>query len=228
LRVCRSLAIIMAPFLPFSSSRLWHALGYETDVHSEKWDEALEDVSGGQSLRVGKPLFTKIDLSAAKENVVDRFDLRVAQIVGIKDHPNADNLYVLDVDIGGERRQVVAGIRKNYTKDQLRGRKIVVLVNLEPATLRGIESRGMLLAAEDETDVGLVLPPDAAPMGSQVLGVRGAPVLPFSEFQKAKLQVGPGGTVLFLGRAGEAPIRLAADGTPLKVDKGLKEGTWVH
>jgi len=74
----------------------------------------------------------------------------------------------------------------------------------------------------------LVLPPDAALVGSQVLGVRGAPILPFSEFQKYKLQVGPAGTVLFLGREGEARIRLAADGTPLKVDKGLKEGTWVH
>src|SRR3989442_204135 len=228
LRVSRSLAILMAPFLPFSSSRLWRSLGYESDVHSETWDQALEDVPSGQTLRVGKPLFTKIDLSEAKENSADRFDLRVAQIVDVTEHPNADNLYVLEVDIGGERRQIVAGIRKNYSKDQLRGRKIVVLVNLEPAKLRGIESRGMLLAAEDKAEVGLVLPPDAAPVGAQVLGVRGAPVLPFSEFQKYKLQVGPAGTILFLGREGETRIRLAVDGTPLKVDKGMKEGTWVH
>src|SRR3989454_553834 len=228
LRVSRSLAILMAPFLPFSSSRLWRSLGYESDVHSETWDQALEDVPSGQTLRVGKPLFTKIDLSEAKENSADRFDLRVAQIVDVTEHPNADNLYVLEVDIGGERRQIVAGIRKDYSKDQLRGRKIVVLVNLEPAKLRGIESRGMLFAAEDKAEVGLVLPPDAAPVGAQVLGVRGAPVLPFSEFQKYKLQVGPDGTILFLGREGETRIRLAVDGTPLKVDKGMKEGTWVH
>src|SRR5207244_8642598 len=112
-------------------------------------------------------------------------------------------LYVLQVDIGGERRQIVAGIRKNYPKDQLRGRKIVVLVNLEPAKLRGIESRGMLLAGEDTADVGLVLAPNAAPEGSQVLGVRGAPVLSFSEFQKYKLQAGPSGRVLYPGRDGE-------------------------
>ena len=228
LRVSRSLAIIMAPFLPFSSSRLWRSLGYDTDVHAQVWDAALEDVPAGQTLRVGRPLFTKIDLNEARENSADRFDLRVAQIVDIADHPNADNLYVLQVDIGGERRQIVAGIRKNYPKEQLRGRKIVVLVNLEPAKLRGIESRGMLLAGEDTTDVGLVLAPDAAPEGSQVLGVRGAPVLSFSEFQKYTLQVGPGGSVVFLGRDGEARIALAADGTPLKVDKRLKEGTAVH
>ena len=86
----------------------------------------------------------------------------------------------------------------------------------------------MLLAAEDKADVGLVRPPDAAPAGSQVLGARGAPVLPFSEFQKYKLQVGPDGTILFLGHEGDTRIRLAADGSPLKVDKGMKEGTWVH
>jgi tRNA-binding EMAP/Myf-like protein len=147
----------------------------------------------------------------------------------VHEHPNADNLYILNVDLGGETRQIVAGIRKNYSKDQLRGRKIVVLVNLEPAKLRGIESRGMLLAGEDKEDVGLVLPPDGSPVGSQVLGQKAAPVLPFSEFQKYKLQVGPGGSVLFLGRGGdETQVKLTVDGKPLRVDKGLKEGTWVH
>jgi len=229
LRVSRSLAILMAPFLPFSSTRLWRALGYDTDVHAERWDQALEDVPAGQTLRVGKPLFAKIDLSEAKESPADRLDLRVAQIVDVQEHPNADNLYVLNVDLGGETRQIVAGIRKNYSKDQLRGRKIVVLVNLEPAKLRGIESRGMLLAGEDKADVGLVLPPDQSPVGSQVLGEKGAPVLPFSEFQKYQLQVGPGGSVLFLGRGGaETPIQLAVGGNPLRVDKALKQGTWVH
>jgi len=219
----------MAPFLPFSSSRLWRALGYDTDVHTERWDQALEDLPAGQTLHVGKPLFNKIDLSEMKESPADRLDLRVAQIVDVHEHPNADNLYVLKVDFGGETRQIVAGIRKNYSMEQLRDRKIVVLVNLEPAKLRGIESRGMLLAGEGKADVGLVLPPDGSPVGSQVLGEKGAPVLPFSEFQKYKLQVGPGGSVLFLGRGGDGTqIKLAVDGKPLRVDKALKEGTWVH
>src|SRR5207247_10707291 len=165
------------------SSPRWRARGDGTHAHAQGWEAAPEDVPAGPTLRVGRRLFTKIDLTEARENSAHRFDLRVAQIVDIADHPNADNLYVLQVDIGGERRQIVAGIRKNYPKEQLRGRKIVVLVNLEPAKLRGIESRGMLLAGEDTTDVGLVLAPDAAPEGSQVLGVRGAPVLSFSEFQ---------------------------------------------
>jgi methionyl-tRNA synthetase len=228
LRVARSLAVLMGPFLPFSSSRLWHALGYDSDVHALRWDEALQEVPTGQKLRVGKPLFTKIELGVPAASPMDRLDVRVAQILEVKEHPNADKLYVLQLDLGDERRQIVAGIRNDYTRDQLRGRKIVVLANLEPAKLRGIESRGMLLAAEDRDTVGILIPPPDADVGSQVLGAKGAPILPFSEFQKYRLQVGSEGTVLFLGKEGEARVTLSVDGVPIRVDKGLPTGTWVH
>ena len=228
LRVSRALAIIMAPFLPRSSSRLWHALGYDSDVHGERWDEALDDLPGGQKLRVGKPLFAKIDLRETSEDPTARFDVRIARIVDVKEHPNADKLYVLQIDLGDERRQVVAGIRKDYPIEGLRGRKVVVLANLEPANLRGIESRGMLLAGEDEATVGLLIPPEDAPLGSQIFGAKGASTLPFSDFQKYKFQVGPEGTAVFRGLGGEVQVTLSVDGKPVRVDKGLKEGTWVH
>ena len=86
----------------------------------------------------------------------------------------------------------------------------------------------MLLAGEDPKDVGLVLPPEDAEVGDQILGTKGARVLPFSEFERYKLQVGSGGTVLFLGRDGETRLTLLVDGVPLTVDKGMKEGTRVH
>lgn len=228
LRVSRSLAILMAPFLPFSSTRLWRALGYDSDVHERKWEEALEDVPAGQKLQVGKPLFSKIQFEGPTEEPTSGFDIRVARIAEVQEHPNADKLYILQVELGEERRQIVAGIRRDYTIGQLRGRKVVLLANLEPAKLRGVESRGMLLAGETESAVGLVLPPDDAPVGAQVLGVNGAPALPFSEFQKYKFRVGPDGTIVFRRRDGEADVVLAVDGSPLRVDKGLKEGTWVH
>ena len=228
LRVSRALAIIMAPFLPRSSSRLWHALGYDSDVHGERWNEALDDLPAGQKLRVGKPLFAKIDLRETSEDPTARFDVRIARIVDVKEHPNADKLYVLQIDLGDERRQVVAGIRKDYPIEGLRGRKVVVLANLEPANLRGIESRGMLLAGEDEATVGLLIPPEDVPLGSQIFGAKGASTLPFSDFQKYKFQVGPEGTVVFRGLGGEVQVTLSVDGKPVRVDKGLKEGTWVH
>ncbi|HEX9341944.1 MAG TPA: methionine--tRNA ligase [Thermoplasmata archaeon] len=228
LRVSRSLAIVMAPFLPFSSSRLWNALGYDSDVHERRWEDALEDVPNGQKLRVGRPLFAKIELGPADEDPASKFDIRVATILDVNAHPNADNLYVLQIDLGDERRQIVAGIRKDYGPKELVGRKIAVVANLEPAKLRGIESRGMLLAGETDATVGLVLPPEDAAAGTQILGVRGAPQLPFLEFQKYKLQVAEGGSVMFLGRTGEVRIPLRAGDSPVRVDKGFKEGTWVH
>jgi len=85
-----------------------------------------------------------------------------------------------------------------------------------------------LLAGENESTVGLVLPPEGAPVGVQVLGVKGAPTLPFSEFQKYKFRIGPSGNVRFRGRQDEVDSILAVDGAALRVDKGLAEGTPVH
>jgi|SRR3989344_3936210 len=80
----------------------------------------------------------------------EKLDLRSGRILEVKDHPNADKLYVLKVDIG-EERQIVAGIKKSYSKEELIGKQIIVISNLEPVILRGVESQGMLLAVgEDE------------------------------------------------------------------------------
>lgn len=228
LRVTRSLAIVMAPFLPGSSARLWHALGYDPDVHGAPWDAALDDVPTGQRLRVGKPLFAKIELASTKAAPTDLFDVRVAQIVEVRDHPNADKLYVLDVDLGDERRQIVAGIREHYRPEQLRGRKVALLANLEAAKLRGVASNGMLLAGEDAKDVGLVLVPEDAPLGSEILGGRGARPLAFSKFKEHRFEVGEDGTVYFLGKGGESRIPLKVGDRGLRVDKGLLPGTPVH
>jgi methionine--tRNA ligase beta chain len=78
-----------------------------------------------------------------------KVDLRVATITSAEPHPNADRLLVLQVDLGNERRQLVAGIRAHYAPEDLVGRQIVMIANLEPATLRGLRSEGMLLAASD-------------------------------------------------------------------------------
>ncbi|HLK12758.1 MAG TPA: methionine--tRNA ligase subunit beta [Candidatus Binatia bacterium] len=87
-------------------------------------------------------------------------DLRVGTVTAAEPHPNADRLLVLHVDLGGERRQIVAGIRAHYEPAALVGRQVVVVANLEPAKLRGVESQGMLLAAADGERI-VVLRPDA-------------------------------------------------------------------
>jgi len=88
-----------------------------------------------------------------------RVDLRVGTIRDAKPHPNADRLLVLTVDVGEPTpRQLVAGIRTAYDLRSLPGQQIVVVTNLKPATLRGVESQGMLLAASDDDGLAVVAP----------------------------------------------------------------------
>lgn len=97
-----------------------------------------------------------------------KMELITARIKEAQDHPNADKLYVLKIDTGKEEKQLVAGIRGSYAKEDLIGRTIVVINNLEPAVIRGEESQGMLLAVRDETGIALLTPDRAVAPGSTV------------------------------------------------------------
>ncbi len=76
-------------------------------------------------------------------------DLRVGTVSEVQVHPNADRLLVLQVDMGDHQRQLVAGLKQWYQPEDLVGKAVVVLVNLQPRTMRGVESQGMLLAASE-------------------------------------------------------------------------------
>ena len=82
----------------------------------------------------------------------DKLDLRVGKVTEVADHPNADKLLVLKVDLGSEIRQIIAGIRGHYSPEALLGQNIVMVTNLAPRKMRGLESNGMLLAAAAQTD----------------------------------------------------------------------------
>jgi len=97
-----------------------------------------------------------------------QIDLRVATIKAVEPHPNADRLFVLRIDLGTEERQLVAGIRAHYAPEELIGKQIVVVANLQPATLRGVESQGMLLAASDGEKVIVLSPEKPIAPGSKV------------------------------------------------------------
>jgi methionyl-tRNA synthetase len=98
-----------------------------------------------------------------------KLDIRVGRITAAEDHPNADKLLVLRVDVG-EERQLVAGLKGYYRPEELIGKTVVVFVNLKPVKLRGVESQGMVLAAVDEsTDVVSLLTVDHdAPIGAKI------------------------------------------------------------
>ena len=79
-----------------------------------------------------------------------KFELKIGEIETVVPHPNADRLYVIGVKVGEVRKTVVAGIRAHYSEEELRGKKVVIVDNLDPAVIRGVESQGMLLAASDD------------------------------------------------------------------------------
>lgn len=99
-----------------------------------------------------------------------KVDLRIATILKAEPHPNADKLLVLQVDLGSEQRQILAGIRAYCDPTTLVGRQVVVVANLAPRALRGLESQGMLLAASDEsrTTLALLAPEKPMPAGAKV------------------------------------------------------------
>ena len=82
-------------------------------------------------------------------NDFTKLDIRVAKVTGVSDHPNADKLIVMDIDLGAEQRQIIAGVKPYCDPQSLVGKSIVVVTNLEPAQLRGVKSEGMLLAAQE-------------------------------------------------------------------------------
>ncbi len=88
-----------------------------------------------------------------------KLELRVARVVEARPHPNAERLLLLQVDVGDQQKQIVAGIRQHYTPEQLVGKLIVIVNNLAPVMLRGETSNGMLLAATSGEKV-IVLTPD--------------------------------------------------------------------
>ena len=111
------------------------------------------------------------------EGIIDfldwsKLDLRVGEIKKVEDIEGADKLYKFTLDVGEEigERIVCAGLKKYYSKEDLKGKKVIVFVNLAPRKMRGIESQGMILAAcsEDESEVVLISPEGDIEVGSRV------------------------------------------------------------
>lgn len=98
-----------------------------------------------------------------------KVELRVGRVLSAEVHPKADRLVVLKVDLGAEQRQVVAGIRQSYPEPAtLIGKQVILLANLEPAVIRGVESQGMILATQDAMGISVLSPDREVGPGSPV------------------------------------------------------------
>ncbi len=181
IQVSKTLAILMAPFLPFSAEKLWNLLNLEGDVHRQDWAlAARQTLPPGHKLNQPEILFKLIDdkviaaelerlhkgtsggdggqnsqKSEGKANLIsfDEFksvDLRIAKVLTAERVPKTDKLLRLEVEVGDEKRQIVAGMAEHLAPENLPGKSIVIVANLQPAKIRGLESQGMVLAAETD------------------------------------------------------------------------------
>ncbi|MBM3284930.1 MAG: methionine--tRNA ligase subunit beta, partial [Candidatus Aminicenantes bacterium] len=162
----RGVGYLLYPVLPDSSRKIWEMLGGQEPLEEVLFSSLrFEDLKPGLKTQRAKPLFPRVLLEdflkeeetpARKEESMDiisfdefkRMDLRVGEILQAERVAGTDKLLKLEVDIGGEKRTMVAGVADTYSPEELIGKKLVVIVNLKPVVIRGIESQAMLLAAE--------------------------------------------------------------------------------
>ena len=193
LEMVKALAIMSHPYLPRSSERLWSQLGMKEGLYSRGWSWVHMPLEAGAALPEPKPLFSKmvIETKGNEFRAFETLNLKVGKVLDVKPHPNAEKLLVLDVDVG-KRIQLVAGLRAHYPGEELKGKSIVVVTNLQPAKLRGVESMGMLLVAEAGGKVKVLVPAAEAAPGDPVSS--GLPQsekeMTFSDFQKLTIRVG--------------------------------------
>ncbi len=205
-------------FNPTTSPLIWGGYDYANPL--------AQGVNLFPRIEVVKPAGQKPGPDAKPAAPADPFSLvhlKVARIEAVEDHPNADSLYVLKLKIGEEERTVCAGLKKHLTPDELRGRNVVIVYNLKPANLRGVESKGMILAAEDAAGKVVPVNPEGAASGDDVTA-EGTPSahktdLTMKEFEKAPLTV-QAGIVRYRDRTLQSPKGVvkaqAADGTQVR------------
>jgi len=193
LRIVKAVAIAGAPYLPNSMDTLWTYLNQEGSVHEHSWDEHKVGIEECTELKEPKPLYKTIDFEdiKARSDIMDslsELDLRIGKITEVKEHPNADKLYITRVDIGDEERTLVAGLKPYYEKEEMEGKKIAVVANLAPAKLRGIKSEGMMLAAQEGETVSLLSPEGEV---GKVLKdtIKGADEISFNDFQDYEFKI---------------------------------------
>ena len=175
----RIISVLIYPFMHTTSKEIRKQMGlWYADV---VWEDAFTfDMMNGEEVKKGNPIFPRLDiekeleelaaLNAPKEPVsiplelkpeitfedVDKIDLRVGLIQKAEKHPKADKLLVFEVKMGTEIRQIVSGVAQHYKPEEMVGKKVIVVANLKPKALRGVESKGMILFADNGEKLEIV------------------------------------------------------------------------
>lgn len=170
----RVISVLIYPFMHTTSNEIRKQMGFDDNV---RWDDSKRfDMVGGEKVQKGSPIFPRLDIEkeleemenmknseageSASLNLKDeiefddfgKIDLRVGKILEAEKHPKADKLLVFQVKIGSEKRQIISGVAHLYKPEDLIGKKVIVVANLAPRKLRGLESKGMILFADNVVD----------------------------------------------------------------------------
>ncbi|MZQ74828.1 MAG: methionine--tRNA ligase [Peptoclostridium sp.] len=182
----RIVGVLISPLMHVTSKKIFEQLGISAQQELLTWEsvQSFGKLTPGTCVSKGEILFPRLDVDseiAALEEIfapkeqkaeqkplehkeeitIDDFgklELRVGEIMDAQKHPKADKLLVLQIKLGSEKRQVVSGISKYYKPEELIGKHVVVVCNLKPVKLRGVDSQGMILAAVSDDETKLVLP----------------------------------------------------------------------
>ena len=226
--IVNALAIFVAPYLPFSSQKIWEMIGNKNKISDLKWDDALSKINVGYVLEKPKTLFDKLSIEdfMDEEDLFSNIDLRAAKIIDVKDHPDAEKLLILQIDLGEiGKRVIVAGIKNHYSKEELKGKNIVVITNLKPAKIRGIKSNGMLLAATDSKGIVSLLNPNDVQPGSKVyiddIPSKPVNIVEFDKFLEIKMYVDENQQVIYKNKI------LKSEMGPVKSDKIVEKGSSI-
>lgn len=216
INIVKNLSILVQPIMPNISS----ALQGQLNLKGLK----LRDISFSlKNHKIGndKILIKKVD-DIQEPKPKFPLNLKVAKIIDIREHPNADKLYILDIELGTKKRQLVAGLKDYYANEELKNKKIIVVTNLKPAKLRGVESQGMLLAGDDGTNVGVLTVEQSNPGDKVYLEgfENSSKEISFDDFLKIKMTV-QNSKVYFENK------ELKTDKETIKVEK-VKDGARVR
>ncbi|MBQ1522139.1 MAG: methionine--tRNA ligase subunit beta, partial [Erysipelotrichaceae bacterium] len=186
LEAIRFAAVLLSPFMPETSRKVLDQLNTEKrDYDSIQQFGQLED--NHKVAADVKPLFARLNAEEVlarihadldkpavkhKDEVAiedfEKLEIKVGKIISCEKHPSADKLLVFKLDFGNEERQIVSGIAKWYKPEELVGKKVAAIVNLKPVKLRGVESQGMILSAEDENGDLEVVSLDKVGAGAEI------------------------------------------------------------
>jgi len=220
--IVKDLAILVSPYMPEAAGKIFSQLGITARDYGDLGKLSVK------KQKIGRPeiLFAKIEdekilalrkeFSGKKQDPIIKIDFRVANVLSVEDHPEADKLYILQVDLGTEKRQIVAGLKGYMKKEEIKGKNIIVVSNLKPAKLKGIESNGMLLAAEKNNAVRLLLAPKSRPGDrAYVFEPKPEKQITIEDFSKIKFSV-KNRKVLYK----ETPLRTDKEDVGVEIEDG--------